>query len=1149
MLRFPWPDGRLLSWRVLVASLVVCLGGALCGPVRAQQPEPEGAAPADLAPELTVEGLQARIGQLEGAKDLEDATRQQLKETYEAALAQVRLAIERAASIAQFKQDRAEAPELLQEIRSELDQLPAEPKPEVPDGASLQEMEQRLAQSEADLAEAKKNASELDARLKRRAERRAAMPQQVAEAKQRLNGVAQELGTAPSAEEPRAMALAKRVLLQARHSAVEKEIELYNEELLYYEATRDLLLARRDRAAREVSRGEKLVTAWQQIVNQGRRAEAEKAAQKAQQARREAAQAHPAVRELAEGNAQLAERRTGPDGLAARIERVSAQLKALNEKREELEQQFEAVEKKVGAVGLTKAVGLLLQRRRAELPDVRAHRRSIRLRQSEIAQAQFELIELEEQGSQLADIEKQVKDILGKLAPSVSDSQRQDIEAETTKLLQARRQYVNALGGDYDSYFGNLVELDSSERQLVVLVGLYARYIDKQILWVQSTSPVQIATLLEAWQALRWLAAPAGWAAVAQLLWVDVRTSPALFGTAILFVGILLSRRRRLYNQLRGISKLVHHARSDRFFHTVRASVLTLLLALPWPAALMFLGWRLGAFTDAPDLAYAASAGLWAVAVVFLVLQLLRCICVPGGLADDHFRMRSEALEVLRRHLRWFGALLLPLVFVTAMAAWQSGEAAEESLSRLSFMAGLGALAALLLIVLRPTGQLMKPTLERSRGGWLDHSRYVWYPAAVAFPVVVALIAALGYYYTAQQLEGKLQATILLLLCVTFLNALMVRWLMVVRRRLAIRKSRARRAAAETGEKAEEGLAGPEAGPALPAEPEESLYALSVQTRRFLRAFLALAVVLGLWLIWANVLPALAILERVELWDSIDRATGQPTPVTLSNLALAAIVVLVAVVAARNVPGLLEIAILQHLPLDRGVRFAISTISRYLILVVGFVIAFGQIGIGWSKVQWLAAAMTVGLGFGLQEIFANFVSGLIILFERPMRVGDTVTAGDVTGTVTRIRIRATTITDWDRKELVVPNKEFITGRLVNWTLSDTILRIVFPVGIAYGSDTGLAEKLLLQVANEHPMVLEDPKPGVIFKAFGDSALEFELRVFIPDMESRWMVLHEVNRGIDDAFRKAGIEIAFPQRDIHLRSGQGPLPVELQPGEE
>jgi potassium efflux system protein len=248
---------------------------------------------------------------------------------------------------------------------------------------------------------------------------------------------------------------------------------------------------------------------------------------------------------------------------------------------------------------------------------------------------------------------------------------------------------------------------------------------------------------------------------------------------------------------------------------------------------------------------------------------------------------------------------------------------------------------------------------------------------------------------------------------------------------------------------------------------------------------------------------------------------------------MAVIFAAVTFVAARNLPGVLEITILQHLPLDAGARHAFTTLCRYAIVGLGTILAFNTLGIRWSSLQWLIAALGVGLGFGLQEIVANFVSGLIVLFERPYRVGDFVTVGQVNGTVTRIRIRATTVRDLDRRELIVPNKNFITGELINWSLSDKILRLIIPVGVAYGSDTALAEELLLKVAAENPEVLSEPEPSALFLGFGDNSLNFELRVFIDDPMKRFKISHQLHRSIDDEFRRADIVIAFPQRDIHL----------------
>ena len=327
----------------------------------------------------------------------------------------------------------------------------------------------------------------------------------------------------------------------------------------------------------------------------------------------------------------------------------------------------------------------------------------------------------------------------------------------------------------------------------------------------------------------------------------------------------------------------------------------------------------------------------------------------------------------------------------------------------------------------------------------------------------------------------------------------------------------------------------------IKAKPEPTLFEMSQQTRRLIGAVTTILLVLGMWTIWNEVLPAFAKLGEFELY------TIGEDPITLGAIITALVVTILTVIVARNVPGLLEIIVLRRLPLDRGIRFAIITICRYVLVIVGVVWAFTEIGIGWAKVQWLIAAMTVGLGFGLQEIFANFISGLIILFEQPIRVDDVVTVGDVTGRVSMIRIRATTIRRWDQRELIVPNKEFITGQLINWTLSDNILRRDFSVGIAYGSDIRKAETLLYEIAEGNPRVLKDPAPTVLFKGFGDNCLDFELRVNYSGIENSVPLWHDINVAIDDKFREANIEIAFPQHDVHIRSVDLDIPLRLKRG--
>jgi small-conductance mechanosensitive channel len=230
--------------------------------------------------------------------------------------------------------------------------------------------------------------------------------------------------------------------------------------------------------------------------------------------------------------------------------------------------------------------------------------------------------------------------------------------------------------------------------------------------------------------------------------------------------------------------------------------------------------------------------------------------------------------------------------------------------------------------------------------------------------------------------------------------------------------------------------------------------------------------------------------------------------------------------------------LVQRTRLDRGGREAIITISGYAGVSLTLLIALGVAGISYSNLALIAGALSVGIGFGLQNVVNNFVSGLILLFERPVRTGDWVVVGDIQGYVRKISIRSTQIETFDRADVIVPNSELISNRVANLMLNDPWGRIKVPVGVAYGSNVQQVMELLLEIANNHPLVLKN-QPGVgaplvLFREFGDSALLFELRCFIRQIDRRLSTISDMNIAIDQAFRAAGISIPFPQRDVYLR---------------
>ena len=229
--------------------------------------------------------------------------------------------------------------------------------------------------------------------------------------------------------------------------------------------------------------------------------------------------------------------------------------------------------------------------------------------------------------------------------------------------------------------------------------------------------------------------------------------------------------------------------------------------------------------------------------------------------------------------------------------------------------------------------------------------------------------------------------------------------------------------------------------------------------------------------------------------------------------------------------------ILNKTPMDLSVRHAVATFSQYLIVTVGFLLLLQSAArLDLTMLGVVAAAVGVGVGFGLQNIANNFISGIFILFERPIKVGDRIEVGEVHGHVVRIAARATTVRTNDNIDIIIPNSSFTSFNVINWSHGDQKVRFRVPVAVAYGSDARLVERLLLEVAHENENVLKEPSPRVVFWAFGDSALEFQLRVWTTRMlHRRGVFFGQLNLAIYEKFQQHGIHIPFPQRDLHLKT--------------
>ncbi len=267
------------------------------------------------------------------------------------------------------------------------------------------------------------------------------------------------------------------------------------------------------------------------------------------------------------------------------------------------------------------------------------------------------------------------------------------------------------------------------------------------------------------------------------------------------------------------------------------------------------------------------------------------------------------------------------------------------------------------------------------------------------------------------------------------------------------------------------------------------------------------------------------------------------TYVTVLSLVLFLAVLLAFLLFSRLVVHRVLGRVLARFRIEEGVRYTLLRLVHYLVLVVGALVAFQFVGIDLSGLVVVLGFLSVGIGFGLQNLTSNFISGLILLFERPIRVGDRITVGDTEGDVEEINMRSTTVRSLNNISIIVPNSEFVSSRVINWSHGDPRVRLDLDVGVSYDSDLELVLRALGEVAAQNAEVLEEPPPEVLFVSFGDSAWNLQLRVWVANPKRHQQVRSAINCAIVRKFRANQIEIPFPQRDLHLRS---PLPLPYRP---
>ncbi|GHE19950.1 potassium transporter KefA [Halomonas urumqiensis] len=969
------------------------------------------------------------------------------------------------------------------------------------DDLPLEELEERQQQAVQELQRLQDRLAEVNAQLlsaqtlPERAQQEIANAMQEAE---RLRRDLNESGGEDDSDNPRVWQL------QVERRLADQTLLYHQRELATNTRMRELNQQRRDLLTQQIERQENELGMLQSVIERKRRIASEQAIADAARDDPMIQAGHPVVQRAQERNQELSlellQINDRSNVLVREGLQVRSQLDQVRQLQRSLNEQINAIR---GSLLLSR----ILREQRRSLPQV-VSRRDLK---DEIADLRLRQFDLVRQRDQLRESERLADQ---RLEEAGIDSSEQLVDS-LLRLFQSRRELVDQLEQAYGTLLSTAIELQLNQQQLLATAGELRATIDEQLFWIANTRPLDLAWVrqLPANLLLEWREGE--WRDVLPVHW-RVPDAGALVGVPILLVVAgLVWCRSRIKARLASLHEQIGRLHSDSQKHTPLAVALNALLALPGPLALVALGGVLVA--GGTGVAHALGLALMQLALAWAVIALARRLLVADGVAAQHFYWPAGYVARLRWLLLWLGVALVPVLLIATLA-----RDAELGLSQRPV-----ALALLVCGLISLSVVLVRLILAHTPYFGVKLFRLIFGLAMAMVPLgLIGLIVA-GYEYTALSLVARFVITLYLLGGWILVEAAVVRGLAVAARRLAFKRALARRRAHVQD--------GAEGGPEVVEEPPLEMDQINQQSLRLSKLILMIGFVVLLYLVWADLLALLGYLDQVAIWEAPEGAEGDLVADTLSvaDIFMGLLIFVLTLIMARNLPGLLEVMVLSRLELKQGSAYAITSLLSYTIIGTGLVASLGTLGVSWDKLQWLVAALGVGLGFGLQEIFANFVSGLIILFERPVRIGDTVTLGNLTGTVSKIRIRATTVTDFDRKEIIIPNKTFVTDQLINWSLSDTVTRVVLTFGVAYGSDHRMVHRLLRQAADENPRVLADPEPQVFFMNYADSTLDFELRIFVNSLGDRLFATDEINCRVGELFEQHGLDIAFNQLDVWL----------------
>lgn len=1025
----------------------------------------------------------------------------------------------------QYQQAIDNFPKLTRELRQELAQEGDKPLP-VPNNMPTSDLEQQVLQISSQLLELNRLSQQEQDRAREISESLGLLPQQQSEARRMLAEINQRIQSQGSPTTP--ITQAQLTLLQAE--AVARKARVSELELSQLSANnrQELSRLRVELYKKREARVQAQLQTLRNNLNNQRQQAAEQALERTELLAEQGGDLPESITQQLQRNRDLSQ---ALNQQVQRIDLISSQQRQAVAQTQQVRQALNTIREQAQWLGVSTALGETLRTQVARLPEVPKSQQLDR----DMAQLRVQRLQYDDRLEKLNQQNTKLKQNDG--MPLTTEQQR-ILDAQ----LRTQHELLTSLISGYDTQILELTKLKVANSQLVDALSEVRDATHRYLFWVADVSPISLSYPINVAHDLTDLLSLDTLSQLSGAFVMMMTNQETLLPiiAALLFVGFSISSRRHYHGFLERASSRVGKVTQDHFSLTMRTVFWSILMALPLPVLWAALGYGLQNAWSYP-MAIAIGNGVTDTVPVLWVFMISASFAHPNGLFITHFRWSPTQVARAMRFYRMSVWLIIPLMMALITFENYNEREFAGTLGRLCFI----FLCIALSLVTNSLKRAGIPLYLDKRGSGENVINVALWGLLLSAPLVAAFASALGYLSTSQALLARLETSVAIWFFLLVVYHVIRRWMLIQRRRIAFDRAKQRRADILAQRAREEGSAHSHSssteGSIDVEEPIIDLDVISAQSLRLVRSILTMIALVSVIILWSEIHSAFGFLENIRLWDVSSTINGIESvqPITMGSLLIAILVLIITAQLVRNLPALLELALLQHLDLTPGTGYAISTITKYLVILFGGLLGFSLLGIEWAKFQWLVAALGLGLGFGLQEIFANFVSGLIILFEKPIRIGDTVTIRDLTGSVTKINTRATTISDWDRKEIIVPNKAFITEQFINWSLSDSITRVVLTVPAPAETSSEEVTAVLMTAAQRCTLVLETPPPEVYLVDIQQGIQIFELRIYAAEMGHRMPLRHEIHQLILAGYREHGITLPFPPFQARLETlGRG-----------